>query len=326
MTGKYKIRISNSRNRYTFELKRNITILCGDSGKGKTTLYEMVREYNRFKKNSGVSISCDREVIALDGDDWETRINQIGNAIIIIDEDSKFIRTKEFARAIRESDNYYLLVTRNYLPMLPYSVDEIYELSGDKNKKFVPVYNCINRMFDHLPKRYLPFAPEIIITEDSNAGFDFFAHVTQGTGIECISAHGKSEIFRLLPQYADKDTLIIADGAAFGSEMSSVIEQQKLRPRKIAIFLPESFEWLILSAGVIKEVDIDRIENTFMYADSNKFFSWEQYFTFLLEEVTKNDKVRKYSKKRLSPYYRQDRVAGQITGVMKDVVIQGKKS
>lgn len=67
--------------------------------------------------------------------------------------------------------------------------------------------------------------------------------------------------------------------------------------RKIAIFLPESFEWLILSAGVIKEVDIDRIENTFMYADSNKFFSWEQYFTFLLEEVTKNDKVRKYSKK-----------------------------
>ena len=63
MTGKYKIRVSNSRNRYTFELKRNITILCGDSGKGKTTLYEMVREYNRFKKSSGVSISCDRELI-----------------------------------------------------------------------------------------------------------------------------------------------------------------------------------------------------------------------------------------------------------------------
>lgn len=48
MTGEYKIRVKNSRNNYIFNLKRNITVLCGDSGRGKTTLYEMISDYNVY--------------------------------------------------------------------------------------------------------------------------------------------------------------------------------------------------------------------------------------------------------------------------------------
>lgn len=32
MIGAYKVKVRNSRNRYEFEIKRNIMILCGDSG------------------------------------------------------------------------------------------------------------------------------------------------------------------------------------------------------------------------------------------------------------------------------------------------------
>lgn len=46
MIGIVNVSVRNSRNSYTFALKRNITILSGDSGTGKTTLYNMIADYN----------------------------------------------------------------------------------------------------------------------------------------------------------------------------------------------------------------------------------------------------------------------------------------
>ena len=95
MHGEYKVRVKNSRNSYTFALRRNITVLRGDSGRGKTTLFDMIHEHNRFGKESGVSISSDRELIALTGDKWEDDILNSKGKIIVIDEDSRFIRSKD---------------------------------------------------------------------------------------------------------------------------------------------------------------------------------------------------------------------------------------
>lgn len=89
MRGEYKIRVKNSRNSYSFSLKRNLTVLRGESGRGKTTLFDMIREYNRYGKESGVSISCDRELLAIVGDRWEEDIHSNPGKIIVIDEDSK---------------------------------------------------------------------------------------------------------------------------------------------------------------------------------------------------------------------------------------------
>lgn len=150
MKGTYKIRVRNNKNDYSFELKRNITLLCGDSGRGKTTLYEMIAEYDRFGKNSGVNISCDKEIKAISGYDWENQIKNLNDCIIIIDEDNHFIKTKEFARVVRNSNNYFLLITRNYLSALPYSVEEIYEISGKgKNKRFKNVYSEVDHLYNN---------------------------------------------------------------------------------------------------------------------------------------------------------------------------------
>lgn len=146
MHGKYKVRIKNSRNSYSFTLSRNITILKGMSGRGKTTLFDMIQEHNRFGKNSGVSISCDRDLLAVEGNRWEDDILQNPGSIIVIDEDSHFIRSKDFVNVVKGSDNYYLLITRAYLQQLPISVDEIYELTGEKNKRFKKIYRDIDRM------------------------------------------------------------------------------------------------------------------------------------------------------------------------------------
>lgn len=325
MLGSYKIIVKNNRNRYTFELHRNITVLRGDSGRGKTTLYDMIREYNRFGKNSGVTISCDRDVIAIDGDDWEEDIKKHPGSIIVIDEDSGFIRSKDFARVVRGSDNYYLLITRNYLSELPISVEEIYELEGAKNKKFRKIYSEIQKMYDHPQKAYLPFVPEVIITEDSGSGFQFFFKVAEKYGILCVTAGSKTKVFNTLNQYSDKDVVIIADGAAFGPEMNDVVEQQKLRPRKVAIFLPESFEWIVLKSDAVLGVDNEMIEHPELYADSKKYMSWEQYYTDLLVKSTKDSGYMKYKKTKLSDYYLQDRIIDLIMSIAEGIRLKKKE-
>lgn len=312
MHGEYKIRVKNSRNSYSFSLKRNLTILRGESGRGKTTLFDMIYEYNRYGKNSGVSISCDRELVAIEGDNWEADIERNSGKIIVIDEDSHFIRLKTFAEAVRGSDNYFLLITRNYLGQLPVSVEEIYVLTGAKNKKFKKVYSEIDGMYDNPGKRYLPFKPQVIITEDSGSGYQFFKKLADETGILCIPACGKSNVFTVMNQYSEKDVVVIADGAAFGAEIGDVAKQQSMRPRKIAIYLPESFEWIILSSGVIELSDPMKVTNAELFADSEKYMSWEQYFTKLLIDLTKDSSFQRYSKSKLSPFYHQERVVQRI--------------
>ena len=137
MNGTCKVKVRNSRNQYEFEIKSSITILCGDSGTGKTILYDMLDEYNRLGKSSGVTVSCNKRIVTVNEAHWERKLDSIRDAIIIIDEDRHFIRSSDFAKKVRGADNYFLLITRDYLPHLPYSVDEIYTLRGTKNKKFV---------------------------------------------------------------------------------------------------------------------------------------------------------------------------------------------
>ncbi len=48
MNGKHKVIISNRNFHYEFEIKRNITIVQGDSATGKTTLIDMIRQYEQY--------------------------------------------------------------------------------------------------------------------------------------------------------------------------------------------------------------------------------------------------------------------------------------
>lgn len=88
----------------------------------------------------------------------------------------------------------FFLITRNYLANLPISVEEIYELTGEKNKRFRKVYQNIENMYDRPDARNLPFLPEVIITEDSGSGYQFFEKQAARMGISCISAKGKTNL------------------------------------------------------------------------------------------------------------------------------------
>ena len=54
MKGKHRIVVSTKRQKYEFELRRNLTILRGDSATGKTTLIEMIQDHENDPLGSPV--------------------------------------------------------------------------------------------------------------------------------------------------------------------------------------------------------------------------------------------------------------------------------
>ena len=143
MVGKYDIEIYNNRVHYYLTVKRNITVLQGNSATGKTELIRLVGEYEANGTSSGITIVCDVKCTVLTSVDWELRLGALKNSIVFIEETAGFLKTKRFAEMVRGSDNYFVIVTRDDLGQLPYSVDEIYGLKNEasKYKQFKKVYN-----------------------------------------------------------------------------------------------------------------------------------------------------------------------------------------
>lgn len=128
MKGRHHIIIESARLKYEFDIRRNITIIQGDSATGKTTLIDLLTDYQNEREYSPVRIESDvpREVFAGAGERWRAALELITDSIVFIDEGNHFIRRKEFAEVVQKSSNYFVLITREALPMLPYSIREIY--------------------------------------------------------------------------------------------------------------------------------------------------------------------------------------------------------
>lgn len=301
MKGKYKVVIQNNRLHYEFEIKRNITIIQGDSATGKTTLIDMVRQFYNLGASSGIDVACKAPCRVLEGRDWNVILKNISRNILFIDEENSFINTEEFAAAVRGSDNYFVLITRENLYNLPYSVEEIYGLhSSGKYQNTRKTYQQMYRIYSDILD--LPIRPKKFIVEDSNSGYEFFRAVSEEHGLACESAEGKSNICKKLKTSGTEAICVVADGAAIGPEMNRLYKRIQEKPN-IKLYLPESFEWLILKSGLVDQKALRMIlETPEDYIDGKEYFSWERFFTRLLVDQTENTYL-KYQKTKLNPAY-----------------------
>jgi hypothetical protein len=206
------------------------------------------------------------------------------------------------------------------LENLPYSVDEIYGIkSSGKYGTLQQTYQEFYHIYGDVDY-HVSFQPEVVIVEDSNAGYEFFTEVAKDKDFDTISAGGKSKIYKLMKECEGKKILVIADGAAFGSEMERVMKRLNSSDG-MAIYLPESFEWLILKSDVINDKEVKNIlNNPSEYIESTKYMSWERYFTSLLVEKTSNTYL-KYSKSSLNESYKNKRIQKQIMYEIPDKII-----
>lgn len=77
MKGAYRVIIQNKRIRYDFEIKRNITVIRGDSATGKTTLIEMVQEYYRNGTSSAIELVCEKKCVTILSPAWKYELSAI---------------------------------------------------------------------------------------------------------------------------------------------------------------------------------------------------------------------------------------------------------
>ncbi len=216
MKGRYHVIVQNRYLKYEFDIRRNLTIIQGNSATGKTTLVEMIRE-SHLDPESGVTISCECPCRVIEGDLWKEQISYINDSIIFIDEGSSFVELEEFAVLAKGSSNYFVIVTRENLEMLPISVEEVYGIkSSGKYGTLQPVYHEMYRLYDMSDAADTLIYPNQILVEDSNSGYEFFRAIADKNGLTCRSAQGKSNIFSCLVEAGREDEiLVIADGAAF---------------------------------------------------------------------------------------------------------------
>lgn len=174
MRGKYHIHVSNRALSFDFTLSRNITIICGDSATGKTTLVDMIREYELQGTDSAVQISCEKPCVVVEGNSWKRQLRELeSESIVFIDEGNRFVSSQEFAEAAQNSGNYYVIVTRENLYNLPYSVTEIYGIkSSGKYNSLRPVYHELYRVYGEKVDDSCNIY-NTVITEDSHSGFQW---------------------------------------------------------------------------------------------------------------------------------------------------------
>ena len=317
MKGLHHIVIETSGLKYEFDIRRNITVIQGDSATGKTTLIDMLSEYVSKGKNRGIIFNSDVPCDVYTGseDRWEYELKGMTGSIVFIDEDYRFIYRREFAEYIQSADNYFVLVTRKPIKNLPYSINEIYGIrtSGKYHfpekvyHEFYPIYADYNGIIDR--------SKLLVLVEDKESGYQFFEKFAGHN--KCISAEGNANVYIKMLEVKEENTmLIVADGAAFGAYIDSVVKYSKIK-NNIALYFPESFEWIILKSGVLNDKEIaDIMDNPEEYIDSTEYVSWERFFTALLTEKTKDDSYRRYNKTSLNPYYCEETNLEKIKRVL----------
>ena len=165
--------------------------------------------------------------------------------------------------------------------------------------------------------------PEVVITEDSNSGYQFFNSVCRQQQLKCETMNGKSNVFHYLNMHKNERILVIADGAAFGSQMERIMQLLALQPDS-HIYLPESFEWLILRSGLLEDAEVDEIlKSPENHVESQQYFSWERYFTAVLMQKTV-DSYLKYTKSKLNPVYLQEHEKKAILSEMSHIQLDKK--
>lgn len=317
MKGSYWFRVKSKKVLFEFSIRRNITVIKGDSATGKTTLLRILYEYLRMGKQSGYAVSTNvsyyvyiRDEV---GRDWKDALYPLKNTVVFIEENNEFVFTKEFASFVKKSGNYFVFVTRAPLKMLPYSIHEIYEIITDgKRTDIKESYHEFREIYSNYPI-IENNKIQNIVTEDSNSGYQFWTHVFKNSHV--TSSNGNGNLIKQVEELGPGDALVIADGAAFGSLMESCMSSFQVQTdRRISLWLPESFEYLILTSGVLKSEKITQIlENISEYVECEKYESWESFFTELLVTLTAGG-VEKYSKNVLNAYYLQDWIVDKIKG------------
>lgn len=340
MRGSYEITVRNKNAEYNFVVRRKYTLLTGDSGTGKSMLYRMLTDKFTYinittmdgEKNVKLSTVPFRE------DEYRDLLPCSSPRIYIVDESVDKVNSIKFKRLMEQSNAYFVLIGRKLLQYsgvendrkvmetLPLSISEIYRIDSDVGKingkeyyrnKFSNTY----KVFGGADCRV-----DALIVEDSGSGSKIYGNCFKEA--ELYTAGGNGSIVKSLLKIDANNysnyIAIFVDGAAYGTYIKQLLSVIKKCKNKIAVYAPESLEWLLLRSIPTKlytyPFNKDVLLNPQRYCDKDaftklvypynqfditKFESWEQLFTNYLTYLMSNTIVKApYTKSlRVSNFY-----------------------
>lgn len=246
-----KYRIYSKRLYYELELSGKYTILTGDSGNGKTTLYDLVMDRDNGDKSihvdeldtHGIWRSSYKKFFAVSKRrDILFSSHENPGSVLVIDEETDIFRQKNAGEVFKQCPYQFLLIIRSkqQLDYLPVSVEGIFHLRNEGKKHF----------FEHsysVKYRKNFTKPDLIVTEDSGSGYKIFKEFFPN--IPVMSAHSKSEILRTLENINRKyrNILVVYDAAAFGMQIKDFSKYVENDRRNISVLDWYSFEHHVLA-------------------------------------------------------------------------------
>lgn len=291
-----EISVSSRKFNFSMQITKKITVIRGDSGKGKTMFYNAVADISGAYQIR-VSDSA-YKLVAVPKADWydylDMSIQAKRRCIYVIDDES-YIKTKEFSKLVKQDTfSFYILINRfvNLLPInlggLPYAVGDVYRmLANGIMHKLVPYYER--------PQVEIA-ANTTLVVEDSRSGFLFFNQCRAGV----IAACGKDKIIDLFKKLTGT-VFLIADMASLGSSFDLILETAKNKHIQLLYDINYlSFEYFLLSSRLFN-MDLDNMENS----EIAKYISHEQMCEDIIFTETRGTPYQ-YNKGTLSKCYLQD--------------------
>lgn len=264
-------------------------------------------------RRAGYRLELECKISVLKGNSGTGKIfSSIHDTVLFIDEDVHYLYSESFQRELWRADCYAVIVSRSgMLTGLPYSVFGIYELITEKKG-----YNMATTMYRYYEKEYGSRTFGLVLTEDSNAGFEMAKYAFGSNDTEVLSADGNSSVLETLikSNRSYEGTCVNVDGAAFGAFIEPVLKYAEMKG-KIFVSVPESFEYIVLNFGDVKKYlssDNGEILRTYDYCESTEYSTWERYYEDLLKRVTSEHFGFIYSKRKLNSWFKNARYAEQF--------------
>lgn len=115
----YRIQVRNNKISFDVVLEHRITVLTGPSATGKTSLLNLIANFEDYGRQSGVKLISEKPCYVIRNNiRWYERISGIQEGIIFIQDGLSFIHSCEFAELIENSQNYFVIVTREPLAQI----------------------------------------------------------------------------------------------------------------------------------------------------------------------------------------------------------------
>lgn len=312
MKGRHIITVISRRASYKLELERKVSVIKGNSGTGKSSLLRLISDYLEYGKKSGIKLSLNSNAslgVMTNSSAWGEILSSVHNTVLFIDEDVEYLYRESFQRELWRADCYAVIVSRSgMLRGIPYAILGIYELVTEKRGD-----NTATAMYQLYAENNGKNDFELVLTEDSNSGYEMAKYAFASDNTKVVSAGGNSSVLPVLKKTGQSPGRLcaIADGAAFGAYIEPVLKYAELRGN-MRVSAPESFEYILLNFSDVKKylsADDGELLQTYDYCEGTEYSTWEQYYENLLGKITSEHFDFKYNKKNLNPRFRNKKCA-----------------